>query len=285
VARWLVTGGGGMLAHDLERVLHVAGHVAHLARRSELDVTDPATCGAAVHGHDVVVNAAAWTAVDDAETHEAQAFSVNAQGAANLARACHAAGVPLVQISTDYVFPGDATTPYAVDAPTGPRSAYGRTKLAGEWAVRSLCPRSWVVRTAWLYGADGPNFVRTMARVARERGTVSVVTDQQGQPTWTRDLGDLIVRLVETGAGYGVHHGTSSGSTTWHGLAAAVFAGLGLDPALVEPTTTDAFPRQAPRPAYSVLAHDSLVAAGVRPIRNWQEGLREALPAIVPQDA
>ena len=278
-----MTGGSGMLAHDLQRALLVAGHTASLAARADLDVTDSAACDGAVPGHDVVVNAAAWTAVDDAETHEAQAFAVNAQGAANLARACHAAGVPLVQVSSDYVFPGDATTPYAVDAPTGPRSAYGRTKLAGEWAVRALCPRSWVVRTAWLYGADGPNFVHTMGRLARERETVSVVADQRGQPTWTRDLADLIVRLVEAGAGYGIHHGTSSGSTTWHGLAAEVFAGLGLDPARVEPTTTDAFPRPAHRPAYSVLSHDSLLAAGVSPIRDWREALREALPTVVPQ--
>jgi len=263
-------------------VLEDAGYRPTLARRVDLDVTDAAACTMAVAGHDVVVNAAAWTAVDEAEAHEAEAFAVNAQGAANVARACAAARVPLVQLSTDYVFPGDATTPYAVDAPTGPRSAYGRTKLAGEWAVRGLCPRSWVVRTAWLYGAAGPNFVRSMVRLASERETLSVVADQEGQPTWTRDVAGLIVRLVDSGAPFGTYHGTSSSSTTWHGLARAVFTELGLDPARVEPTTTAAFPRPAHRPAYSVLAHDSLTAVGVAPIRNWEEALRDALPSFVP---
>jgi dTDP-4-dehydrorhamnose reductase len=280
MSSWLVTGGAGMLAHDLGLVLPAAGHRVTLASHSDLDVTDPSACAAAVAGHDVVVNAAAWTAVDDAESHEPEAFAVNAQGAANVARAARSAGVPMVQVSTDYVFPGDAHAPYAVDAPTGPRSAYGRTKLSGEWAVRALCPESWVVRTAWLYGAGGSSFVRTMSRLAAERDTVQVVADQEGQPTWTRDLADLVVRLVDAGAPFGTYHGTSSGSTTWHGLAAEVFAGLGLDPARVRPTTTDAFPRPAERPAYSVLAHNSLVAAGIHPIRDWRPALHEALPVV-----
>ena len=183
-----------MLGRDLEGVLTTAGHQVTAAGRADLDVTSLEACRQAVAGHDVVVNGAAWTAVDDAETHEAQAFTVNATGAANLARACAEAQVRLVQVSTDYVFSGDATTPYAEDAPLAPRSAYGRTKAAGEWAVRSTCPQSWVVRTAWLYGEHGPNFVKTMARLAAERDTVSVVDDQRGQPTWTRDLAEGIER-------------------------------------------------------------------------------------------
>ena len=162
-------------------------------------------------GHDIVVNCAGYTAVDDAETHEAEAFAVNAVGAANLARAAHGHGARMVHVSTDYVFAGDAQEPYAEDAPLAPRSAYGRTKAAGEWAVEAHCPESWVVRTAWLYGAGGGNFVTTMARLAGERETVAVVDDQRGQPTWTVDLADAIVRLVTSNAPCGVWHGTSSG--------------------------------------------------------------------------
>ena len=281
MSRWLVTGAGGMLGQDLVDALKSA-HACEVtaADRNSLDITDPDACLAAVAGHDIVVNAAAWTAVDDAESDEAGAFAVNAVGAANMARACTAAHAWMVQMSTDYVFGGDATFPYTEDAPLAPRSAYGRTKGAGEWAVQALCPRSWVVRTAWLYGAHGPNFVKTMARLAAERDTVSVVDDQRGQPTWTVDLADAIVRLVEAQAPFGTYHGTSSGETTWFGFAQATFAELGLDSARVKPTTTDAFPRPAPRPAYSVLGHEASRRAGLDPLPSWQESLARALPLI-----
>ena len=271
--RALVTGASGMLAHDLVPALRAAGWVVTAMDRADLDVTDPAECIAAVEGHDLVVNTAAYTRVDDAETDEAAAFAVNAVGAANVARACSRGGARLVHVSTDYVFDGDATEPYTVDHPVAPRSAYGRTKAAGEWAVRALCPESWVVRTAWLYGAGGPNFVTTMLRLASERDTISVVDDQVGQPTWTVDVADLVVRLVAAGAPYGAHHGTSSGRTTWFGLARAAFELTGLDPERVLPTTSDAFPRPAPRPAWSVLSHASLTDAGIDPIRDWREAL------------
>ena len=277
--RVLVTGAGGMLAHDLVPALRAAGHAVTPARRADLDITDPAACVAAVDGHDLVVNAAAWTAVDDAESHEAAAFAINALGAANIARTAAAEGARLVHVSTDYVFDGQATEPYAADAPVCPRSAYGRTKAAGEWAVRALCPESYVVRTAWLYGAGGPNFVATMTRLAGERETVSVVDDQVGQPTWTVDLADLIVRLVASSAPYGVYHGTSSGQVSWFGFTQAIFEELGLDPDRVQPTTTEAFPRPAPRPAWSVLSHDSLEAACVAPIRDWRASIGSYLSA------
>jgi dTDP-4-dehydrorhamnose reductase len=250
--------------------------------RETLDITDPRACIAGVSGHDVVVNAAAWTAVDDAESNESGAFAVNAVGAANLARACSVAGARMVQISTDYVFAGDAPSPYVEDAPLAPRSAYGRTKGAGEWAVRAHLPSaSWVVRTAWLYGANGPNFVKTMARLAAERDTVSVVDDQHGQPTWTADLAGAIVRLVEAEAPFGTYHGTSSGETTWFGFAQEIFRLLGHDPARVLPTTTDAFPRPAPRPAYSVLGHEAWRSAALDPLPPWQKSLNTALSLVV----
>lgn len=277
VRRVLVTGANGMLAHDLVPALRAAGHVVTAVDRADLDVTDAAQCVAGVTGHDVVVNTAAWTAVDEAESHEAEAFSVNAVGAANLARAAERAGARTVQVSTDYVFDGVATEPYAADHPAAPASAYGRTKAAGEWAVRALCPDSWVVRTAWLYGAGGPNFVATMQRLAAERDELLVVDDQRGQPTSTRDLSDLLVRMLAADAPAGVYHGTSTGETTWHGLARAIFEEQGLVPARVKPTTSSDYVRPAPRPAYSVLAHDTLLGAGITPIGNWRSGLARHL--------
>ena len=282
MSRWLVVGCDGMLGQDLVAALGESpgAHEVTAVDRDVLDIIDPDACLAAVAGHDIVVNVAAWTAVDEAETHEAQAFAVNAVGAANLARACSAAGARMVQVSTDYVFAGDATSPYAEDAPLAPRSAYGRTKAAGEWAVQALCPRSCIVRTAWLYGAHGPNFVKTMARLASERDTVSVVNDQRGQPTWTVDLAAAIVRLVEAEAPFGTYHGTSSGETTWFGFTQEIFRRLGHDPARVLSTTSEAFLRPAPRPAYSVLGHDAWQSAGVAPIREWREALALAVADV-----
>ena len=276
MSRWLVTGAGGMLGQDLYAVLSAAGETAARASLADLDITSLEACVAAVEGHDVVVNAAAWTGVDDAGTQEAQAFSVNATGAANIVRACKISGSRLVQVSTDYVFAGDATTPYGEDAPLAPRSAYGRTKAAGEWAVRAHCPESWIVRTAWLYGEYGPNFVKTMARLAVEREKVSVVDDQRGQPTWTVDLSAAILSLVQVQAPFGIYHGTASGDTTWFEFAQEIFRRTGHDPARVRPTKSQAFERPAPRPAYSVLGHDAWERAGLPRPRDWRDALQRA---------
>jgi len=272
--RWLVVGAAGMLGTDLMARLRDDATSSSVevvgVGRADLDVTDADATLAAVQGFDVVVNCAAWTAVDDAEAHEGDAFRVNATGAANLARAAHATGARLVQVSTDYVFDGAATAPYAEDAPLAPVSAYGRTKAAGEWAVRAQAPDHLIVRTAWLYGAHGGCFPKTMARLGAEKDRLAVVDDQVGQPTWTRDLADLIVRLVEACAPAGTYHGTASGQTSWFGFTRRVLASAGLDTPL-EPTTSDAFVRPAPRPAYSVLGHDALHAAVVAPIGDWAE--------------
>lgn len=268
---------------DLELGARRPAHEVTAVDRDEIDIRDPQACQEVVAGHDFVVNVAAWTAVDEAETHESAAFAVNAVGAANLARACAAARAPMVQVSTDYVLAGDAGSPYPEDAPLAPRSAYGRTKAAGEWAVTALCPQSWIVRTAWLYGAHGPNFVKTMARLAAERDTVSVVDDQSGQPTWTVDLAAAIVRLVEAEAPFGTYHGTSAGETTWFGFARAIFDELGLDSGRVLATTTDAFPRPAPRPAYSVLGHEAWRGAALDPLPSWRTSLTRAVPVVAPR--
>ncbi|MFS0706407.1 dTDP-4-dehydrorhamnose reductase [Cellulomonas sp. 179-A 9B4 NHS] len=279
--RWWVVGAAGMLGQDLVDVLRARGDEARALDRDTVDITDPAAVAALAGDVDVVVNCAAWTAVDDAETREADAFRVNAVGPANLATLATARGARLVQISTDYVFAGDADEPYAADAPVDPRSAYGRTKAAGEWAVRATGPDHLVVRTAWLYGARGACFPKTMARLVRERGGVSVVDDQVGQPTWTRDVADLVVRLVDADAPGGTYHATSQGQTSWRGFAQAVVAADGGDPEVVAPTTSEAFVRPAPRPAYSVLSHDTVRAAGVEPIGPWEERWALAAPSVL----
>jgi dTDP-4-dehydrorhamnose reductase len=281
---WVITGAAGMLGRDVLAAL--AGRGVPPDRitgydRAGLDVADPEAVTAALQGlrpDDVVVNCAGWTAVDDAQTHEPEAFSANAVGPALLARACAVTGARLVHISTDYVFDGAATRPYPVDAPSAPRSAYGRTKAAGEWAVRAEHPDGhWILRTAWLYGEHGPSFVRTMARLEAEREFVDVVDDQFGQPTWTADLARQIVDLIAVDAAPGTYHACASGQTSWHGLAQAVFELLGADPARVRTTTSEAFVRPAPRPAYSVLDLSGWDKAGLPAMRNWREALAEAV--------
>ncbi|HYO40942.1 MAG TPA: dTDP-4-dehydrorhamnose reductase [Nocardioidaceae bacterium] len=270
--KWLVTGSNGMLGTDLVERLRATGDEVTAATRATVDLRDADTVAAAVEGHDVVVNTAAWTAVDDAEEHEAEARQVNGDGVERLAVAVRASGARLVHLSTDYVFDGSASTPYAEDAPPAPASAYGRTKALGEQAVRETVPeRHLLLRTAWLYGAHGGCFPKTIARVARDRGTVSVVQDQVGQPTWTRDVADLIVRLVQADAPPGTYHATSSQECSWFDFARAVVAAAGLDESVVLPTTSDAFVRPAPRPAYSVLGHEALHRIGVEPIGAWRE--------------
>ena len=261
-----------MLGTDVVEVLRAAGHEVVPLTRAELDVTDAVACAAAVAGGaDVVVNCTAHTAVDAAETEEAAAFAVNALGARNLALAARAAGARLVHVSTDYVFDGGATEPYPADAPTAPRSAYGRTKAAGEWAVEASGADALVVRTAWLYGEHGACFPKTMARVGRERGALSVVDDQVGQPTWTRDLADLVLRLVRAGAPAGRYHGVAGGRCSWFEFAGAVLASAGLAAVELKPTTSADFVRPAPRPAFSVLSTQGLDAVGVTPIGDWRE--------------
>jgi dTDP-4-dehydrorhamnose reductase len=296
---FLVTGMGGQLATDFAGVCATLGDVAscRTLRSRELDVSDPAAVtqvlgrwaraarAATPDARLVLVNAAAYTAVDAAETDEDRAYAVNATGPALLAAACAVEGAQLVHVSTDYVFPGDRVggPPYEVDDPTGPRSAYGRTKLAGELAVRELLPdAAWVVRTAWVYGATGQNFVKTMARLERERETVSVVDDQRGSPTWSRDLARALFALAREQAPAGTYHCTGSGETTWHGFAQAVFSELGADPARVLTTSTEAFPRPAPRPAYSVLGTRAWDGAGLPRMPGWREALREAFQVAGP---
>jgi len=273
----LITGAGGMLGRRLSLLPGCTG-----MDRAGLDLLDADAVADAVTGYDVVINAAAWTDVDGAETREAEATSINGDAVASLARACAASGARLLHVSTDYVFAGTGTSPYDEDGPTAPLNAYGRSKLAGEEAVRRLLPdRGYVVRTAWLYDRDGRNFLTTMLRLASSHETVDVVDDQRGQPTGAPFLATQLLELATAAldgrAPAGIYHGTASGETTWYGFAREIFAVSGLDPDRVRPTTTDRFPRPAPRPAYSVLGHRRWAAAGLRPQPDWRDELRDVL--------
>ncbi|GAA1246443.1 dTDP-4-dehydrorhamnose reductase [Prauserella halophila] len=284
----LVPGGSGQLGKDLSAVGAERDAAVRAPGSAELDVTSP---GAVLEGVSqlvdqaraegrvpVVINAAAYTAVDAAEEDEHRAFAVNADGPRVLAAVCASRRVPLLHVSTDYVFGGDGDVPYEPDTPPGPRTAYGRTKAAGEDAVLGSGARAWIVRTAWVYGVGGGNFVRTMARLASEGANPSVVDDQRGSPTWTADLASGLLELASAVTGgtapeRRVLHCTGGGETTWYEFARAVFEELGADPDRVSPCTTAEYPRPAPRPAYSVLSNAAWREAGLTPLRPWREAL------------
>ncbi len=280
--RVLVTGGAGQLGAALGRALPGLGFTPLLTTRATLDFDRPETITFGDARPDAVVNCAAWTAVDAAETNEAAAFRANAEGPARLAALCAAAGIPLIHISTDYVFAGDKPTPYSEADTPAPASAYGRTKLAGEWAVLAANPRSTVLRTAWVYAAEGRNFLRTMLALGATRPELRVVADQHGTPTAAPDLADAIgAVLARMRDGWrdeyrGVFHATAQGATTWHGFAAAIFAARGPAPVLHAITTAE-YPTPARRPANSRLDCARLAAVfGVR-LPAWEDGLARVM--------
>jgi dTDP-4-dehydrorhamnose reductase len=278
--RVLVIGANGQLGTDLVEVLSENRSLAILGiDLPEIDITDPASVELVFGGFDpdFVINCAAYTAVDDAEVNEELALAVNGLGPRLIADQCRKDGAWLVHISTDYVFDGEATSPYAEDAPPDPRTAYGRTKLAGEQAVRELLPEShYILRTAWLYGRHGSNFVKTMLRLEKERDTVSVVTDQLGQPTYSLDLARRINLVFEQHPPAGTYHATNSGEVSWFEFTQDIFRLAGADPARVLPTTSAEFVRAAPRPSYSVLGHDRWKSVGLPAMRPWREALAAA---------
>ena len=276
----VVTGAHGQLGR---RVVSLAAErdsdvEVHGYSSADLDITDPDAVDAVVTAGATVVNCAAYTAVDAAQTDESRAMAVNADGPRNLARACGRVGARLIHISTDYVFDGTATEPYDVDAATAPKSVYGRTKLAGETAVREELPEAVIVRTAWVYDNTGKNFVTTMRRLEGERETVSVVDDQIGSPTFALDLaaGLLEIEADATVTGRTLHF-TNAGQASWYDLARAVFSGIGADPDRVRPCSSAEYVVPAPRPAYSVLSPHAWSAAGLGAPRTWSEALTAAL--------
>jgi dTDP-4-dehydrorhamnose reductase len=261
--RIVVTGAAGMLGQD---VVRAAGDDAVGLSRADLDVTDAAAVREALAGADVVVNCAAWTNVDGAESDPDGALRVNGDGARNVAESADR----VLYVSSDYVFDGEKRTPYVESDPTGPLSSYGRSKLAGEQATADANPRHFIVRSSWLFGAGGGNFVETMLRLGSERDELRVVDDQVGCPTFTGHLAAAIVRLVATDD-YGVHHIAGSGRCSWYEFAREIFERSGVD-CHVEPCSTDEYPLPAPRPAWSVLGSER-----GHSLPTWQEGLEEYL--------
>jgi len=276
--RLLVTGAGGMLGTDVLAAARARGHDCFGLARAELDVTDAHAVAVAIAGHvpDAVVNCAAWTDVEGAEAKEPAALAVNGTGAGNLARAATAAGAQLVQVSTDYVFDGSATRPYVESDPTAALCAYGRTKLAGEHEVIAASAQHAVVRTAWLFGPGGQNFVTTMLRLAAGAGDeLAVVVDEVGCPTFTGHLAPRLVELAESRAG-GVFHLAGAGHCSRNEFAKAIFATAGL-PLRVTETTQAKLAMLAARPPWSVLGSER----DIEPLPPWQDGLA-AYRAIAP---
>lgn len=268
-----VTGAGGMLGQAVVGAARDAGHDVLVLTRAQVDLRDVGAVRrtidqAVADGYDRFVNCAAYTDVDGAESHEPMALAVNGTAVGNLAGATAAAGAHLVHVSTDYVFDGTKPTPYVESDPVAPQSAYGRTKLAGERAVAEASPEHAIVRTAWLFGGGGGNFVDTMLRLAEDRDEISVVTDQIGCPTWTGHLAPVLLEIAARRQG-GVQHAAGHGACSWNDLATATFAQAGVD-CRVLPTTTDHFPRPAPRPAFSVLGSERDDHIDLPP---WREGL------------
>jgi dTDP-4-dehydrorhamnose reductase len=273
--RLLVTGAAGMLGRDVVTAAGDAGHEVTALARAELDITDHDAVRAAIVAArpDAVINCAAWTDVDGAEANEAAASAVNGTGAGHVAKAAAEAGAHLVHVSSDYVFDGNGPDPYEEDDPPSPRSAYGRSKLAGELAVDD--GRAAIVRSSWLFGPHGRNFVDTMRRLGAERDEVAVVNDQVGCPTYTGHLAPALVEIAEQRL-TGVMHVAGGGHCSWFELAVATFAEAGIVCRVTPQTTADAG-RPAPRPAFSALASTRADAPVLPP---WREGLRAHLARV-----
>jgi dTDP-4-dehydrorhamnose reductase len=279
----LVVGAAGMLGLDVLKAGERAGHELVGVDLPEIDITDPGSVERTLTAvrPEAVLNCAAMTNVDGQESNRDGAFAVNADGAGNLARAAASVGAPMVHVSTDYVFSGEpphdatgAVTAYVESDPTGPRSVYGESKLAGELQVLAASPRHTVARTAWLFGIGGPNFVETMLRLASERDAVQVVTDQVGCPTWSGHLAPALVGLIERQVG-GLVHLAGTGHVSWNGFAAEIFRQAEVRCA-VEGASSAEMARPAPRPAWSALESER---DDVLPLPPWQDGLAGYLAA------
>ncbi|WP_339832946.1 dTDP-4-dehydrorhamnose reductase [Paenibacillus sp. FSL R7-0272] len=282
----LVTGASGQLGRDVVLLLEKEGHDILACDREQMDITNQAQCNEVISSYhpEVIIHCAAYTAVDAAETDTDGAYKVNAVGTRNVAVAAEKVGAKLIYISTDYVFDGQSTTPYQEYDNTNPQSVYGKSKRAGEWLVQSLCSKWFVVRTSWVYGLHGNNFVKTMLKLGQEKPKLQVVHDQKGSPTYTVDLALFLIELMGTEM-YGIYHASNCGDCTWYEFTQAIFkeaqtvVGVSIQ-AELEPCTTEQFPRPAPRPVNSVMDHLSIRTNGLTDLRPWREGLRDFIRSM-----
>jgi len=282
--RIVITGAGGQLGSRLAALAARQGRDVLALTSSQWDITDPAAAERIVECGDVVINCAAYTNVDGAESDEATAYAVNAAGPEHIARACARVGARLIHVSTDYVFNGDfgeaAPHPYEPSDETAPQGVYARSKLAGERAVLAALPEAVVVRTAWVYtGGTGKDFVAVMRRLAASDGPVDVVDDQIGSPTYVADLAAALLQVADAGVHGRVLHAANEGAVSRFEQARAVFEECGAEPQRVRPVSSAQFPRPAPRPSYSALSSRESVAAGLTPLRPWRSALVDALAA------
>ncbi|MGG4034643.1 dTDP-4-dehydrorhamnose reductase [Paenibacillus cisolokensis] len=273
----LITGASGQLGQELVRLPGEEGLELVGYSRDRLDITSLDDCRRVMDMQrpDAVIHCAAYTAVDKAEAEPDVAFRVNAAGTRNMAVASEEIGAKFVYISTDYVFDGKSRIPYNEYDQTNPQTVYGKSKLAGEQLTQTLHSRYFIVRTSWVFGKYGNNFVKTMLNLAKERKSLKVVRDQIGSPTYTFDLARFLLELVKTDY-FGIYHVSNAGSCSWYEFANAIFEDSGID-VVLEPCTTADFPRPAPRPAYSVMDQCGIRSNGLNPLRNWREALRHYL--------
>lgn len=273
----LITGANGQLGKELVELFTEKGFEVYGLGRDKMDITNEAQVQEVISTvkPNIVLHSAAHTQVDLAESEPDQAFRINAYGTRNVAVAAEAVGAKLVYVSTDYVFDGTTDEPYNEFSPTSPLGVYGKSKLAGEQFVRDLHSNFFIVRTSWVYGTHGANFVKTMLKLGQERKELSVVADQIGCPTYTLDLAHAILELVDTQK-YGVYHISNSGSCSWYEFAKEIFKVSDME-VQVNPCTTADFPRPAARPANSVFEHMSIKLNKLTPIRHWREALSSFL--------
>ena len=281
--RVLVTGAKGQLGRDLMNELKRQGLEGIGVDVEEMDITDPEKCRSVIGqaGADAVIHGAAYTAVDAAEDQAELCRKINGEGTRNVAEACRDAGVKLMYISTDYVFDGEGTRPWEPDDERAPLNVYGQTKYEGELAIEELLDRYYIIRIAWVFGAAGKNFIKTMLRLGREKGAVSVVNDQVGSPTYTYDLARLLVDMVQT-EHYGRYHATNEGECSWYEFACEIFRQAGLE-VQVTPVSSEAFAAKAKRPANSRMSKEKLTEKGFVRLPDWQDALKRFLKVIENQ--
>ena len=287
IMSWLITGSEGQLGKAMQLALSRSNIEFIPLSAKELDISNEAAVEESINKYrpKVILNAAAWTDVDGAENNKERVFDINANGPKYLAKSAKKFDATLVQISTDYVFSGPGGIPWAEDSAPKPVSVYGHTKSAGEsYVLEHYKERSYIVRTAWLYSAQGTNFVKTMTNLAiNNDGEVSVVRHQVGQPTFAKDLAEQVIKMVCSQAPLGIYHGTNSGEASWFDLAKNIFEMSGAKASRVIPVDSSEYIRQAERPQYSVLGHEKWKAAGLSTMRNWKIALEEAMPEVIQQ--